>query len=69
MLPPIHWEGMLKGREWLAKPKTCSEKGEAPLKGPLVRPGAATMLKLLLTWCDVKSSGKLNSSVKLSRNW
>ncbi len=22
LLPPIYWEGMLKGREWLAKPET-----------------------------------------------
>ena len=22
LLPPIYWEGMLKGREWLAKPES-----------------------------------------------
>ena len=21
MLPPIYWQGMLKGREWMAKPE------------------------------------------------
>lgn len=21
ILPPLHWQGMLKGREWLAKPE------------------------------------------------
>ncbi len=47
---------MFEGREQLAKPKTFKKKGEAPIKGPLVRPGAATMLKLLLTWCDVFGS-------------
>lgn len=29
LLPPIYWEAMLKGREWLAKPKSLSSVTEA----------------------------------------
>jgi sulfide:quinone oxidoreductase len=24
VLPPLYWEGMLKGREWLAQPETAT---------------------------------------------
>ena len=28
MLPPIHWHGMLKGREWLARPQSLKLNGQ-----------------------------------------
>lgn len=27
-LPPLYWQGMLKGREWLARPQLVTEGGQ-----------------------------------------